>query len=153
MDMAKKLLTLLAIFCVIASAGVVCAEDTDYQGGWAGSNYDDGMGDVDEGQYDDAPLIDPDYGHYEGAAGGDVEENDTNDTFEPAGTLPATTDMPGNITFNDTANTTDDAVLNQTGNAIGNATAPQTMLATGNPVLALLAVGAVLGGVVVLRRK
>ena len=27
MDISKKLLTLLAIFCVIASAGVVCAAD------------------------------------------------------------------------------------------------------------------------------
>ena len=51
MNLSKKLLTLLAIFCVIASAGVVCAEDVGSNGvdtnqygvddgGWAGSQYD-----------------------------------------------------------------------------------------------------------------
>lgn len=43
-------------------------------------------------------------------------------------------------------------VQNATGNAT-NATATSTMPATGNPIIALLAVGAVLGGYTVLRRK
>ena len=55
-------------------------------------------------------------------------------------------------------NATADAVGNAAGeNATSanatNATAAHTMHATGNPILALLAVGAVLGGYAVIRRK
>ena len=54
MDISKKILCLLAIFCVIASAGAACAADAGFDGGndaigyaaddsgYAGSQYDDG---------------------------------------------------------------------------------------------------------------
>ena len=119
----KKLLLLLAIFCIIGSAAVVSAADVnDDQGGYAGINYQDDMGGwagsnyQDDGgwagsQYNetnenqtDRPLIDPDYAHMEpgsnstgNAAGGDV-------------------------------------------NVTANAATSNAMLTTGNPILLLLAV-------------
>lgn len=63
---------------------------------------------------------------------------------------------PVNETSNATANATAPVAgntTNATSNATANATASQSMLATGNPILILLAVGAVLGGCVALRKK
>ncbi|WP_407410975.1 hypothetical protein [Methanobrevibacter sp.] len=152
MNITKKLLTLLAIFCVIASAGAVCAADADmdgtylsatddmgvgdhpdfddiddatYDGGWAGGQYNGNMEDGHSG----APEIDPDYAHDEAAG-------------EPTNTT-------GNATDNATANTTAQAVQNQTANA----TAAHHMLATGNPILLLLGVTTVLGAGAVLRKR
>nr|WP_295159669.1 hypothetical protein [uncultured Methanobrevibacter sp.] len=155
MNITKKLLTLLAIFCVIASAGAVCAADADmdgtylsavddmgvgdhpdfddiddaYDGGWAGSQYN---GNVENG-HPGAPEIDPDYAHDEAAG-------------EPTNATGNATD---NATANTTANTTAQAVQNQTANA----TAAHHMLATGNPILLLLGVTTVLGAGAVLRKR
>lgn len=159
MNLSKKLLTLLAIFCVIASAGVVCAADAnsdvdgtylsavddmdgvgdnpdfegvDYStddGGWAGSQYN---GNVENG-HSGAPEIDPDYAHNEAAG-------------EP---INATGNSTDNATTNTTGNATTQAVQNQTANA----TAAHNMLATGNPILLLLGVTAVLGAGAALRRR
>ncbi len=159
MNLSKKLLTLLAIFCVIASAGVACAadansdvdgtylsatddmgeigdqadfDDVDYttnDGGWAGSQYN---GNVENG-HQGAPEIDPDYAHNEAAG-------------EP---INAT----GNSTDNATSNTTGNATAQVAQNTTTNATSSSNMLATGNPVLLLLGVTAVLGAGAVLRRK
>ena len=151
MDITKKLLTLLAIFCVIASAGVVCAEDVS-QDGYAGSNYDmDQAGyagssyDMDQGGYAGSNY-DMDQGGYAGSqyaagemggyAGSQYSQTAENATGEPV---------------NETVTAPQD--VNATGNVTGNATAPHTMLATGNPILALLAVGAVLGGAAVITRR
>ena len=124
MDISKKLLSLLAIFCVIASAGVVCAADADIDSGndvmgyaaddsgWAGSQYDDG----EQG----------------GWAGSQY-----NETLE-------------NAAAGEPSNATADSVAQ---NMTANATSSHTMLSTGNPILALFAVSAVLGGYAVLRRK
>ena len=136
MDISKKLLALLAIFCVIASAGVVCAEDngdligidnsTD-QGGWAGSQYQDEGGWAGS-QYNDT----------EGGWAGSQYQDDGgwagsqyNETLENAAGAPV----------NDTVQ-----------NSTANATAPHSMLATGNPIL-LVAVAAVLGGAALVTRK
>ncbi len=140
MDVMKKFFVLLAIFCVIGSAAAVCAADVsddfdsqalgqsdDFDGGWAGSQYEDG-GWAGSQYQDDG-----------GWAGSQYNETLENATANATNTT--------NIT-NDTANTTAPVVANQT-----NATAPHTMLATGNPILALFAVSAVLGGYSVLRRK
>lgn len=121
MDLSKKLLTLLAIFCVIASAGVVCAADVSSNGlddnqysipqeGYAGSQYDENQ----EGGYAGSQYNKT----VENAAGEHLTET-------------------GNIT----------------GNTTGNATASHTMPATGNPIMALFAVCAILGGYAIIRRK
>ena len=135
MVISKKLLTLFAIFCIIASAGIVCAAE---QGGYAGSNYQ----------------------NMNGASGSQYYVNNGND-LEPGAGLPLENqtgyvplDNNGNPITNATANTTvASAAGNPTGNATGNATSAHSMPATGNPILALLAVSAVLGGACVLRRK
>lgn len=157
MNLSKKLLTLLAIFCVIASAGVACAADADVDGnylsatddmdgvgdnpdfegvdystddgGWAGSQYN---GNVENG-HSGAPEIDPDYAHNEAAG-------------EP---INATGNSTDNATTNTTTNATAQAVQNQTANA----TSAHNMLATGNPILLLLGVTAVLGAGAVLRKR
>ena len=120
----KKLLTLLAIFCVIASAGAVCAEDVSPDG-WAGSQYQD------EGGYAGSQYQDDG-----GWAGSQYNETVENAAGEP-GNLTTVSAGFENTAINDTAN----------------ATSFHTMLATGNPILALFAVCAVLGGYTVIRRK
>ncbi len=145
MDFKKTLLTLLAIFCVVVSAGAVCAADGDsyddvwaesqYEddGGWAGSQYNEtAETDADSSQYNetdagltDRPLIDPDYAHTEAAG------------------------EPTNETGNSTVEGTSDVAENTTTNS----TAPHTMPATGNPIIALIGVTAVLGGYTILRRR
>ena len=149
MNLTKKLLTLLAIFCVIASATAVCAADdggyagsqyvddgyagsqypaddgyagSQYQddGGWAGSQYNES-----EEGLTDRPLIDPDYAHMEPAAGAPLD--------------------------NETANATDAVSDDVASNATESAS--HAMPATGNPILALLAVGAVLGGASIISRR
>ena len=138
MNFNKKLLTLLAIFCVIVSAGVVCAAD---QGGYAGCNYQD----------------------ENGVCGSQYYVNEKNVTLEPGAGLPLEnqTNPYQNATHTVAANTTN---TTNTTNATGNAThvagntnhtahAAHTMPATGNPIIALLAVSAVLGGAALIRRK
>lgn len=50
MDLSKKIFAILAIFCVLASAGAVCATDNlgyaDDMGGYIGSDYSDNVGHV-----------------------------------------------------------------------------------------------------------
>ncbi len=60
MDLSKKILAILAIFCVIASAGAVCATDNlgyaDDMGGYDGSNYSDGVYAADDSGYAEATI-------------------------------------------------------------------------------------------------
>ena len=139
MNFNKKLLTLLAIFCVIASAGFVCAADD--------ASSQDGIV-LGESINEPANL------------GSDAGQNDVNQsTLEPGAGLPlenqtgpvgnATGNETGNITGNTTANVT----ANATGNTTGNATVPQHLLATGNPIIALFAVSAIMGSYAVIKRN
>ncbi|WP_405305706.1 hypothetical protein [Methanobrevibacter sp.] len=161
MDISKKLLlTLLAIFCVIASAGAACAADAygdsgydelgyaddigewvdspysdDNQTGWAGSQYNED----EQGGYAGSQYNVDEQGGYAGSQY-DVDEqggyagSQYNETLENAATGEPVSDS---VSQNMTAN----------------ATSSHTMLETGNPILALLAVGAVLGSCAVLKRK
>ena len=151
MVISKKLLTLLAIFCVIASAGAACAADAygdagydelgyaddigewvgsqysdDNQTGWAGSQYND----TDQGGYAGSQYNEDDQGGY---AGSQYNETLENAAANAAAGEPVSDSVSQNMT--------------------ANATSSHTMLETGNPILALLAVGAVLGSCAVLKRK
>lgn len=128
MDISKKLLALLAIFCVVVSAGVVCA--ADYDGGNLGSDYADDMGGYSGSQYEDGGYAGSNYQDDGGWAGSQYNETLENATGLAAG-------EPTNVTDNMTAN----------------ATSTNTMLATGNPILMLLGVSAILGSAAVLRRR
>ena len=143
MDLSKKLLTLLAIFCVIASAGVVCAEDVGSdgfdtygvdEGGYAGSQYDlDNQGGYAGSQYNESQeggYAGSQYQDDGGWAGSQYNETVENAAGEPVNETAA---VDANVT--------------------GNSTVPHSMLATGNPILVLLAVGAVLGGAAVITRR
>ena len=140
MDLNKKLLTLLAIFCLIVSAGVVCAADQD---GYAGMNYQN-MNGVSGSQYAVADGLEPGNGlPLENQTGYVPLDADGNPI------LNATGNATGNATQNVTANVT----TNVTGNATHNVTAQHTMPVTGNPIIALLAVTGIIGGYAVLRRN
>ena len=157
MDISKKLLALL-VFCVIASAATVCAADVDGgngndvvgqadvdggsgndavgqaddNGGWAGSQYNQD----DQGRYDGSQYNQDEQGGY---AGSQYNETSEHAAGEPTNT---TADAP----VNETADT---AAQNMTANA----TSSHKMLETGNPILALFAVGAVLGAYAVYKRE
>lgn len=150
MDLEKKLLTLLAIFCIIASASVVCAADQD---GYAGINYQN-MNGVSGSQYETS--LEP--------GAGLPLENQT--APEPGAGLPLenqTEHVPVNNTSNATGNTTGNVTSNVTtnttnttpvvANTTDNTTTNHAMLATGNPVLLVLGASALLGGYAILRRN
>ncbi|WP_295116147.1 LPXTG cell wall anchor domain-containing protein [uncultured Methanobrevibacter sp.] len=140
MDISKKLLALLAIFCVVVSAGVVCA--ADYDGGNLGSDYADDMGGYSGSQYEDSGYAGSNYQDDGGWAGSQY-----NETLENAA---------ANQTAQNTTNATGLAAgepTNVTDNMTANATSTNTMLATGNPILMLLGVSAILGSAAVLRRR
>lgn len=143
MDLNKKLLALLAIFCVIVSASAVCAGDSD---GYSGSNYED-MNGVSGSQY--------------GVS--DVENsnapNGNQNALEPGAGLPLenqtdqiTTNTTSNTTGNATINTTGHAPVNATGNST-NATSINNLLSTGNPIMVLLTIIAIVSGYLVVRRN
>ena len=126
MNVSKKLLALLAVFCIIASAGVACAADNVTDNGWAESQFNEtGVG------HEGGPYIDPDYAHHEPAAG------------EPTNATNATGNSTGHAAGHP-INTT---------NTTNNTTATHKMPATGNPVLVLLGASALLGGCAALRRR
>ena len=144
MDIAKKILCLLVIFCILGPCLVaVSAEDTDghygddFDGGYAGYQYDDFDGamaaaensTVDDGDEPAIPFIDPDYAHME--PGSNQTDNATN----------ATPHVPA----------AGETVTSSTNNTV--AAAHSTLPATGNPIIILLGVMAVLGGAGILRRK
>lgn len=149
MVISKKLLTLFAIFCIIASAGIVCAAE---EGGYAGSNYQS-MNGASGSQYyvNNANNLEPGAGlPLENQTGYVPLDADGNPIFNATATTTsnATGNATGHVTGNATANTT----ANATGNST-NATAPSSLLATGNPIMILLAVIAVIGGYGAIRRR
>ena len=145
MDIKRKLLVLLAIFCIIGSAGLVCAAE---DGGFAGSDYQY-MNDVNGSQAYDGGYAGS---NYDGGYAGSQYYNNA----EPGNGLPLenqTNPFAGNATGNATGNSTHNAAgaANATGNATP-ATSSHNMLATGNPILALLAVTAIIGGYGIIKR-
>ena len=132
MKLKNKIFAILAIFCLIASAcAVSAANDTN-------STYTDGM-------YNGYPT----------------EIHETNNATDNSSDLDAEAIHDSMVLPPDYAHSEMNAT-NATGHAAGenatatnttNATQTQTLPATGNPILVLLAVGAVLGGAGVLRRK
>ena len=169
MNISKKLLTLLAIFCVIVSAGAAFAADAygdigydelsytddieewvgshsdDNQTGWAGSQYNEN----DQGGYAGSQYNQDEQGGYAGSQYNQDEQggyagSQYNETSEHAAGEPV--------------NTTADAPVNETADTVAqnmtaNATSSHKMLETGNPILALFAVGAVLGAYAVYKRE
>ena len=153
MDLKTKLLTVLAIFCIIASAGVVCATDLSNDGGYAGINYQD-TNDVSESQYN----------VNEGNAAGDesqkVVESGNGFPIENQtahvplnGTGNTTGNATGNATNHTAANTTNNNTVPLIANKTSNATNSHSMLSTGNPILQVLGASIVLGSYAILRRN
>ncbi len=158
MDLSKKILA-MAIFCVLVSAGAVCTADdfgqlgsnyADDDSGYAGSNYEDGgyagsnYQDYDDGIADDnSGYAGSNYQDDGGWAGSQYNETLENATANAAG-------EPTNATNATNATQAAGEPTNTTNATVGSV---HSMLATGNPILILLAVGAVLGGYVVFKRK
>ena len=136
MDISKKLLlTLLAIFCVIASVGAACAADAYSDGGYDGLGYADESGDWAGSQYSD-----DDQGGYSGSQYNEDEQggyagSQYNETLENAA---------AGEPVNDTV---------VADNMTADATSSHTMLETGNPILALFAVTAIIGGLSFFKRN
>lgn len=138
MKFKNTLFAILAIFCVIVSAGAVSATHTaDYTSPY----YLDGSYDGHNGQ-----IIPPDANHDEAqyAAGGDQNVNSTSTGHN--GTV-----APSNITNNTSTIHSNGNATNVSTNST-NTTASQNMPATGNPIIALLIVGSLVGSYAVIKR-
>lgn len=107
-----------------------------------------------------SPIVPPDSNHRDPAAGepvkvvdipGPVHSPETHVSTYPIG------NATGEPAHNATGNASGEPVHNTTGNATHNMTAKAStshkMLSTGNPILALFAISAVLGGAAVIRKK
>ena len=130
----KKLLVLMAIFCVVISVGAVSAVDGDEPI-------------ADEGS--DEPVATPDDEEdLGGYAGSNYEDQDVNtqteDNVTEFGTdgANATGNYTGNTTINATGNVTNVTANN---NATGNNTILHQLLNTGTPIIILIIVGAIIG--------
>ena len=129
MKLKNKIFAILAIFCLIASACAVSAANE------TNSTYTDDM-------YNEYPT----------------EIHETNNATDNSSDLDAEAIHDSMILPPDYAH----SEMNATGHAAGenstatnttNATQTHTMPATGNPILVLLAVGAIFGGAEVYRRR
>ena len=139
MELKNTIFAILAVFCVVLSACAVSAAD-DVTGDFNAT---------DSQEIHDDMILPPDYAHDEAqnqAAGGDVDGEETHNSM----ILPPDYAHSEMNATNATAYAAGESV---TSGNVTNSTAAQTMHATGNPILALLAVGAVLGGAAVIRRK
>lgn len=141
MEFKNTIFAILAIFCVVLSACAVSAADN------TNPVFDGTEIDGSQTNMTDPADLFPDDATDHNAAG-DVDGNETHNSM----ILPPDYAHNETAAMNATNATGHAAGENVTGNAT-NATATHTMPATGNPILALLAVGAVLGGACVLRRK
>ena len=144
MEFKSKLFAILAIFCVICSACAVSAAD---------NVSDDGNGlyldDSEDGH--NGTIIPPDFNHNEAAqaAGGDMYDDGV--PYHGDGTDPTATPTD-NVTGANVTGNAAGANVTANGNST-NTTATHTMPATGNPIILLLGVGAIVGGYAVIRRK
>ena len=152
MELKTRLFAILAIFCVLCSVCAVSAADD------AGvMSADDGI--FMDGSHDghDGAIIPPDNTHDEaGHAAGmdpylDGSQDGHNGTIIPPDAAHNEQAMMNQT--NSTHAAGSDVAANSTGNSTGNATAHGILPATGNPILILLGVSAIIGGAVVLKRK
>ena len=152
MILNKNILAILAIFCVLLSACAVSATDQVDQ-----MTDDDGMYLSPHEDGHNGAIIPPDNTHDEQrhAAGGDYyldgSQDGHNGTIIPPDANHNEAAM-ANAT-NSTAHAAGEPVQNATNHTASASTAAHKLPATGNPILALFAVSAVLGGASVLRRK
>lgn len=132
MKLNKRVLTLFTIFCVIVSAGAVCATDLGDGINYVPDGLEPGAGLPLENQTADGPM--------------NVTGN---------ATTHVTANATGNTTANATANTTANAT-HSSANAThspANANHSNTLLATGNPILVLFAVMIIIGSYGLFKRK
>jgi hypothetical protein len=147
MDLKISILAILAVLCVLLAACAVSATDDVDQ---SGDYYFDGYQHDHDGDF--IPLGSTNDGSQQ-AAGGDYYLDGSEDGHN--GTI-----IPPDAGHNE------QKMLNQTAQAAGempntnstnvsthNASTTHTMPATGNPIIALLAVSALLGGYTTLKRK
>ena len=145
MDIMKKFLVLLAIFCIIGSAAAVSAADvSDDLGNYADTQYQDDS--YVDSQYQDGGYAGSQYQDDGGWAGSQYDENEQGGY---AGSQYQDDGGWAGSQYNETLENAAGAPVNATANA----TASHTMPATGNPILLLFAVGAVLGGAAVIKRR
>ncbi|WP_407422263.1 hypothetical protein [Methanobrevibacter sp.] len=156
MNFKDSILVLLMIFCVVLSATAVSAAD----------NNDQYLDESHDGH--DGAIIPPDNSHDEvkHAAGEDYyldgSQDGHNGTIIPPdyahneeammNATNTTCNATGNTTCNATVHAAGENLHNTTGNTT-NATSTHALLTTGNPILALLAVFAVIGGYSIIRRN
>ena len=152
MELETKIFAILAILCVLCSACSVYAADDA-----SAMSTDDGIF-IDGSGHDghDGEIIPPDNTHDEEkhAAGMDPYLDGSQDGHN--GTV-----IPPDASHNEAAmnqtNSTHAAgsndVTNATGNTTNNTIAHNALPATGNPILALLAIAAVLSGATYITRK
>lgn len=149
MELKNTIFAILAIFCVVLSACAVSAGDVADQG----TDYLDASHDGHDGA-----IIPPDNTHDEArhAAGEDpyldASEDGHNGTIIPPDINHNEAAMNGT---NATGHAAGENVVGNTTNSTNatNATASNVMPATGNPIVLLLGVCALIGGASVLRRK
>lgn len=140
MKLRTNLLAILAIFCVVLCACAVSATDDV-------TDHSSDLGSDDSQAVNDDIIIPPDYSHN--------ETQNASDENPDAEAINDEMIAPPDASHNESA------MMNSTGNAsshaadenIINSTAAYRMPATGNPIFALFAVSAVLGGACVIRRK
>ncbi len=146
----KKNIAILAIFCVLVSAGAVCAAD-DF--GQLGSNYADDSGYVGSNyqDYDDG-IADSDSG-YVGSNYQDYDDGIADDDSDYAGSNYQDDGGWAGSQYNETLENATAQAAGEPTNATNATGSVHSMLATGNPILILLVVAAVLGGYVVYKRR
>ena len=131
MKFNKKLIALLAIFCVVISAGLVCAEDA--------APSDNGDAGAETTVNGDTGADTADTGNDAGNAGttdAPVQDATSNETATAANVTSNATVNNANTTGNAT---TGNATNNATGNATNSTSLPKAIqnFVTGNPILVL----------------
>ena len=148
MNIAKKFLCLLAIFCILGSCIAAVSAADDFDGGYAGYQSDDYM----TGDNFDGGYAGYQYDDFDGAYA-DSLNNGTDDDFDGGYAGYRYNETLENMSANATAHVpaAGEPVSNATNTTV--AAAQSTMPATGNPIMILFGVMAVLGGAAVLKRK
>ena len=140
MKINKRLIALLAIFCIVASAGIVCAEQTGA-----------------DASADDAGSADADTNVDDSGNDGDTNADTSNPDADVAQQeLNATTNATDNVTANVTGNTTANTTANATSANATNSTSLPNMIknfVTGNPILILAIVIIIGAGAFVYKRE